>query len=206
MERSALQRLIPIVLVLVVVGLVIFALISIGRTFFGGGHSSPSPSATPKVNVGKQALTGTDSSDSVRMSVRGPLVADENYHTYTVTISPSLRDMTTYQGYANKTVEDDQLANSEAAYEQFVYALNRAKLMDGTPFSGDADDTRGICATGTLYQFDVLQGGTSIQDLWTTSCSGSPGSLKANLTQVSDLFEVQIPDFATRLQKINGNS
>jgi hypothetical protein len=139
------------------------------------------------------------------MNVRGPLVADETYHTYTITMSPMLRDMITYQGYSGNVVANDQLANSGNAYEQLVYALSRAKLMDGVPLTGNANDERGVCATGTLYEFEVLQGTTTIQKLWTSTCIGSPGSLKANLTQVTNLFDVQIPDFAAQLQKINVN-
>lgn len=114
--------------------------------------------------------------------------------------------MTTYKGYASQQVSSEQLPNSTAAYEQFVYALNRAKLMDGRPFTGDDNDTRGVCATGSLYQFEVLQGTNVVQNLWTSTCAGSPGSLRANLGQVSNLFQVQIPDFASRLQTINTNS
>lgn len=198
------QRLVPIILILIVVGLVITALVSIGRTFFGGSSNSPSP--TPSVNVGKQALVQTTSDYSVRMTVRGPLVADENYRTYAVAVSPSARTMTTYKGYGAQQIDNSQLANTPASYEQFVYALNRAKLMDGTPSTGDASDTRGICATGTLYTFDVLQGSNVVQSLWTSTCTGSPGSLKANLSQVTNLFSKQIPNFAGLLQKSNSNS
>ena len=203
MNRSGLQRLVPIVLVLIIVGLVIAALVSVGRTFFGGSGNSPSPSASPQVNAGKQALTSTLADRSVRMTVRGPLVADENFHSYVVTISPSQRTLTTYQGYSGQAVDTVQLANTNAAYEQFVYALDKAKLMDGTLLTGDANDTRGVCASGMLYQFDVLQGANTIQSLWTSTCAGSRGSLKANLTQVQRLFQTQVPDVAKYTSKSN---
>jgi hypothetical protein len=114
--------------------------------------------------------------------------------------------MTTYRGYLKEQVDNEQLSNNLQAYEQLVYALNRAKLMDGTPLSGDANDTRGLCANGTLVEFEVRQGSNSIQKLWTTSCTGSKGSLKANLTQVSRLFQQQIPDFSKLLSKISLSS
>lgn len=195
------QRLIPLVLVLIIVGLAIAALVSLGRMIFSGGGSSPSK--TPQVNIGKQALTNTDSGRSVRMTVRGPIVADENYHTYTITISPSNRIMTTYQGYGSKPVDNEQLDNSTQSYEQFVYALSRANLMEGTPLSGDANNTRGICATGYLYEFEVLQGDNGVQKLWTSTCTGSLGSLKANLGQVGSLFRQQIPDSTKLATKVN---
>jgi hypothetical protein len=211
MDRSGIRRLVPIILGLIIAGLVIAALVSIGRTFFGSGGSSgstsksPSPSPSVQVNAGKQALTSTSSDRSVQLTVRGPIVADESFHSYTVTITPSSRNMTTYTGYMGQTVDNVQLSNNTPAYEQLVYALNRAKLMDGTPLTGDANDERGICATGSIYEFQVLQGTNSIQKLWTSTCAGSPGSLKANLGQVTNLLEQQIPTFSALVQKINLN-
>lgn len=204
MERSGLRRVFPIAVMLIIAVVAVVALVSIARTLFFGG--SASPSASPKVNVGKQALTQTTNDYSVRMTVRGPLVADEDYRTYTVTVSPTARTMTTYKGYGQQQIDTSQLQNSTSAYEQLVYALNRAKLMDGTPLTGDSNDTRGVCATGTLYTFDVMQSGASEQSLWTSSCSGSVGSLKANLAQVTNLFSDQIPTFSTLLQKMNSTN
>lgn len=201
MDRSGFQRVVPIILVLIVVGLVIAALVSIGRTFFGGmGSSSPSP--TPQVNVGKEALTQATADRSVRMSVRGPLVADERFYSYTITVSSDARNLTTYQGYSAQVVDTSQLQNSMVAYEQFVHALDRAKLMDGTPLTGDNNDTRGVCATGQVYMYEVLQGENILQSLWTSTCAGSPGSLAANQSQVTRLFTSQIPDAAKFTSRI----
>jgi hypothetical protein len=212
MDRSGIRRLIPIVLTLIIVGLAVTALISLGRTLFGGnnsgGGSSPSPSSSQQAtgNPGKAALTSTLADRSVRMTIRGPIVADENFHSYTITVSPSSRNMTTYTGYLSQQIENEPLSNNTAAYGQLVYALDKANLMEGTPLSGDANDERGVCATGTIYEFEVLQGDNSVQKLWTSTCAGSPGSLKANLNQVTRLFQLQIPDFSKLLQKINLNS
>lgn len=204
MDRSGLQRVIPIILIVIVIGLAGWALFSLGKSiFFGGG--SKSSTVTTTVNKGKEALTQTTSDRSVVMNVRGPIVADENYHTYSITISTSGRNMTTFQGYSSKQVDTEQLSNTTAGYEQFVYALDRAKLMDGTPLTGDANDTRGICATGILYEFQVLQDTTIVQSLWTSTCQGSKGSLKANIGQITDLFSAQIPDFLTRLKTVSFN-
>lgn len=202
MNRSGLSRIIPIILVIAVIGFAIWALVSIGRAVFSGGDDSSQPTASP-VNSGKQALTNTTADRSVRMTVRGPLVAAENMHSYTITISPDARNMTTYKGYLGEQVDNQQLTNDAQAYEQFVYALDHANLMEGTPLSGGANDTRGICATGNIYEFEVLQGANSIQKLWTSTCQGSQGSLKASRPQVSNLFRLQIPNFSQLAAKIN---
>lgn len=204
MNRSGLSRIIPIILVIGVIGLAIWALVSVGRMIFGSNNGGNGSQTTQQVNVGKQALTKTTADRSVRMTVRGPIVADENFHSYSVTISPDARNMTTYVGYMAQQVDTQQLTNNIPAYEQFVYALQRANFMEGTPLSGDANDTRGICATGSLYEFEVLQGSNSIQKLWTSTCEGSQGSLKASLSQITNLFRAQIPGFSQLISKING--
>lgn len=202
MNRSGLQRVIPIILVIIVVVVAATALFSLGRTLFGGDSSSPESSAPP-ANTGKAALTNTAADRSVRMSVRGPIVAGENFHSYTITASPDARNMTTYVGYIGQQVDTNQLTNNTQAYGQFVNALSRANLMEGTPLTGDANNTAGVCATGYLYMFDVLQGSTVVQSLWTSTCKGSPGSLKANLTQVNGLFQRQIPNYSTLATKVD---
>lgn len=201
MDRSGLQRVIPIIIVIVVIALAGWALISLGRALFSGGSDGSSPSPTP-TNNGKTALTQTTADRSVRMTVRGPIVANENFHSYTISVSPDTRNMTTYVGYTGDVVDTSQLGNNAQAYTQLVNALDRANMMEGTPLSGDANKTEGICATGYVYMFEVLQGENVIQSLWTSSCKGSVGSLKANLQQLRNLFQRQIPDFTKLSSKI----
>lgn len=201
MDRGGLQRLIPIILILIIVVVAVAALISLGRTLFSGSGEQ----AEPAVNIGNQALTNTNADRSISMSVRGPIVANEDHYSYTIMISPETREITTYRGYLHEELENDQFKNNKQAYEQLVYALSRANLMEGTPLQDEANDTRGICATGLLYEFEVRQGENSIQKLWTTTCSGSKGSLKANASQVGRLFKLQIPTFDAVTSKIKLN-
>ncbi len=201
MERSGLSRVIPIIIVIIVIALAIWAMVSLGRAMFGGDSSTTS--TTEPVNNGKAALTQTTADRSVRMTVRGPIVASENFNSYTITVTPSSRTMTTYVGYVGQQINTEQLSNDTQAYTQFVSALSRANLMEGTPFTGDADNTSGICATGNVYQFEVLQGDNTVQNLWTSTCKGSPGSLKASLAQVVSLFRAQIPSYAKLTAQLN---
>ena len=192
------------VLVLVVIIIAAVALFSLGRALFSSSNSSDEPQAV--VNTGKQALVNTTADRSVRMTVRGPIVADEKFHSYMITVSPSARHMTTYAGYVGQQLKHEQLPNNVKAYEEFVFALDRANLMEGAPLPGEANDTRGICATGYVYEFEVRQGENAIQKLWTSSCSGSRGSLTANTQQVMRLFRVQIPTFSEMIRGLGLNA
>lgn len=199
MYKSSSSRVFPIILVLIVVAIAIAALVSVGRAIFGGGDG-PSQS---QVDVGRDALLSTAVERSVRMTVRGPIVADENFRTYQIAVDSSSRRLTTYSGYLSQTIDTEQYGNNTQAYEQFVYALDKANMMRGEAFTGAEDDTRGICATGRVYEFEVLQGDSTVKRLWTSTCKGSKGSLRASLDQVRELFHEQIPDSENMLEEID---
>lgn len=196
MNNSGLQRLVPIALVLIVIIVAIAALVSLGRSIFGGG------SAEPVVDTGKEALLNTALDRSVRMTVRGPIVGDENFHSYRIIVSPTTRVLTTYEGYLDRQVDTKQLVNNTRGYEQFVYALDRAALTDSAVLEGEAADMRGICATGKVYQYEVMQASNVIKKVWTTTCRNAKGSLKASNTTLIKLFQAQIPNYDDLTQKV----
>jgi hypothetical protein len=136
------------------------------------------------------------------MKVRGPIVADENFRAFQIQINPNTRAFTQYKGYEYTQTANETLDNNIPAYEQFVYALNRAGMMDGVNLTGPADDTRGVCATGMLYQFEILQGTNTVKSYWTTTCNSDRGSLRASLNQLTTLFINQIPDAQTKINKL----
>lgn len=189
MYRGSSSRIVPIILVLVIIAIVITIAVSIIRAIFGGDSSQPSVN-----DNSRQELISTSADRSVRMTVRGPIIANEQFRSYQVTVSPESRNLTTYSGYLGQAIDTKALGNNTIAYEEFVYALDRANLVKGTPLSGDKDDTRGICATGYVYEFEARKANTTVKRLWTSTCSGSRGSLDANLNQVKNLFLRQIPN------------
>lgn len=203
MDKNGIQRLTPVILVALIVAIAAAALFSLGRTLFNSGDNNSSSTVVKPEDVGKEALLSTLSDRSVVMTLRGPIVADENFHSYKITVTPSARDMTTYRGYLDQKVDGVQLSNNIEAYTQFVYALNREKLMNAKPLEGEANDTRGICPLGVLYEFSVLEGKDTVRKLWTSSCSNAKGSLKvSSLKKVTRLFKKQIPEFEKLSSKV----
>lgn len=200
MYKGNSSRVLPVILVLIVVAIVVAALVSIGRVIFGGGEGAVDQS---QVDTSKQALLNTASDRSVQMTVRGPIVANENFRSYRITVDPVSRTMTTYAGYLEQPIDSKTLDNNAQAYEQFVYALDKANMVGSEAFTGEKDDTRGICATGRVYEFEVLQAGESVKRLWTSTCKGSPGSFRASVSQVSDLFLDQVPENKALLKEID---
>lgn len=190
-SRNSFSRFVPILLVIVITIVAVAAVIAIGRSLLGGGQSAE---PVEQLDEGRTALLTTDVTRSVRVTVRGPIVADESFRSYRVTISPDARMMTTYEGYLEKQLETKLLDNNARAYEELVYALDKRKMMDGRALTDEQNDLRGICASKKLYEFETLVNGDTVKKLWTSDCDGSKGSALANVSEILDMFLKQVPD------------
>lgn len=192
------SRIIPFVLVIVVIIIAIASLVSLARAvFFSGSTAKTTSSDTSQVS-----LLDTTVGHSVLMTVRGPIVADEKFHSYKIAISSDTRTIKTYTGYLDSIVDQNSLGNNVASYDQFVHALDKANLTKGKQLEGDKNSTLGICATGSLYDFSIMNNDNVVKNLWTSTCNGSPGSLSASVTQLTSLFTNQIPGANTQISKI----
>lgn len=185
-------RIVPTILTIVIIIVAIVGLVSLARIIFFSGSSQPA--AENRVDTSRQSLLSTSAGSAVSMTVRGPIVAEENFRSYSITITPNARSLKTYTGYLGKVLNQDNLGNNVAAYGEFVHALDKANMSAGKQLSDEKNDVRGICATGRVYEFKVLKDNKAVQTLWTSTCSGSKGSLKASEAQLSQLFQSQIPD------------
>lgn len=187
------SRVLPTILTIVVIIVAIAGLVGLGRWIFGGTGNNN----TSVVDTSQQNLLDTTDGRAVSMTVRGPIVADEDFRSYRIIISPTTRDFKAYTGYLETVTSSQTLTNNTAAYSQFVHALDVANLVKGDPFEEKDNNVLGICAIGKVYEFSLLHDGKEVETLWTSTCSGSPGSLRANVTQVSSLFLNQIPNGST---------
>jgi hypothetical protein len=192
MKRSGSPRLLPLFIVVLIIIVIIFGIVSIGRALFSSNQTTQSQES----DTGREALLNTSVNHSARLTVRGPIVANELFKSYQVTVSPEGRSMVVYNGYLGTVDKRSDLDNNHKAYEQFVYALDKANMMKGkVPEGDDKNDVRGICATGYVYEYEVLNGSNQVKRLWTSTCDGSKGSLQASVGQLNNLFHRQIPDF-----------
>jgi hypothetical protein len=188
--NRGIQRFIPMIFLIVIVGLVIAAAVSVVRIFTNNDANQ----ATEQVDKSSEALLSTTADRSVRMTVRGNIVGDEVFRSYRVVVTPSKREFTRYKGYLEQPLVNKTYENNTKAYDEFVHALARANLAKGQSLTGDTDDTRGICADGILYEFEIINGASTLKRLWTTTCGGVAGSLNGDVELLQGLFLAQIPD------------
>jgi len=183
------------ILTLIVVIIVIVAIVSIGRAIFFSCNQADT--TEPDIDTGRTELLDTTANHGVQLTVRGPIVAEEEFKSYQLEVAPNSREMVVYRGYLDDEERSKKLGNNRAAYEEFVYALDKADMMKGTMPADDADnDLRGICATGYVYEYAVLVDDKPVKHLWTSTCDGSKGTLQASTSQLNDLFLKQIPESA----------
>ncbi len=193
MYKGTRPRIVPIIIALIIVVLIIAALVSLGRVMFGG--TAAQVNTTSESQSVRDDTLNTAAGRAVRFTERGPIVADENYKSYQIVMTPTSRTYTTYSGYLDRVVGTKTYQNSDKAYTEFVYALDKANISKLQGTNGN-DDIRGICATnGHLYMYETTNNDAATHTLWTTTCSGSKGNMAANVAQVRALFINQIPDF-----------
>lgn len=198
MAKYRTKRPLPTIFTVILIIVAIVGLVAIARFIFFSGGSTPRV-----IDTSRQQLLSSSEGRAVSMTVRGPIVADENFRSYTIVVSPSSRSLTTYSGYLEAVLDRTTYTNNIPAYEEFVNALNKANMVAGEPFGDERDDVLGVCATGRVIEFALLDGGDQTEMLWTSTCSGSRGSLRANADQLGQLFRAQIPDSREMLREIS---
>jgi len=200
MYRGSRPRILPIIIVIVIVALVVATLVTVGRMLFSGNGDTQEKKQTTS-SVIEQAVLSQDGERGVRWTVRGPIVADEKFRSYQITITPSTRTYVTYSGYLDQVIDTKTYSNNVKAYEQFVYALNKTNIAKARD-TKDAD-LRGVCATnGLAYEFETLVNDDPDHSMWSSTCKDSQGTMTADPLQVQALFTNQIPDFRPLFTKI----
>lgn len=190
MYRGSNPRIVPIIVTIVIVALIISAIVALGRALFSGNNNS----STTTANSVSSSVLDTNANRSVRWTVRGPIVADENFRSYQITVTPNSRTYTVYSGYLGGVVSTQDYDNNTRAYDEFVHALINADITNTR--SASNDDIRGVCATGGIaYKFETLSGDNTDQSLWGSTCSQSKGTMGADALKIHALFVNQIPDF-----------
>lgn len=188
----------PTKLALIIVG-VVFILLVIGLYSLITQNRSPRDIPQNDTPSGVTVITG---GSSVRMTVYGPIVANENRESYTISVSPTSRSIETKRGYDGAVVESHTYDNNYEAYTQFVYALSRVGFDQRRDVSDAAADDRGACATGRKYVYELLENGNVQSTAWAVSCGRNQGTYVGTNSATYLLFDKQVPDIRPILRPL----
>lgn len=184
----------PTKLGMIIIGVIFFLLVA-GLFFFitGGDRTADNPNAADEQR--RQQVTNINSGRSLRMTVYGPVVANEERESYEISVTTTSRRFTAYKGYSQSQVASSDYDNTYEAYQQFAYALARAGFDKTREVSADQEDDRGACATGKRYVYELFENGTSVKRIWTTNCNNVRGTYGGTNSVTYRLFQSQIPEF-----------
>lgn len=132
---------------------------------------------------------------NLRLSIDGPVTADEKHQSMSIEVTPTSRRITTYKTYGKVVIKQADYPNNRTAFEAFALALDRAGFTAENAKRKDSTYA-GECATGRVYTFDLISAGKPIESLWATSCNGATGSFAGNIANVLTLFKGQIPNYS----------
>jgi hypothetical protein len=136
---------------------------------------------------------------AVRLTIEGPIGSNESHQSTVITIARGSRTTQFYHTYNNELVAGQSYENNQAAYEQFVYALQYQGFTQQNKKSTQ-DDDRGLCPTGQHYIYEIVDGDTTIMRLWSDSCSDPQHTFAGNGPLIRQLFRNQIPDYTLQTQ------
>jgi hypothetical protein len=179
---------------LVSIGLIILVFVLVLRGFGG----KPEPTRNPLTDY-------ANSNTIVRMTVDGPIVADQQHQAYRITVGQSETRIETLQGYEYDAIDTKIYDNNQEGYANFLRAIDLAGYTKGVADAdGQAQDERGVCANGNRFIFEIINGTSQIERYWSTSC-GNNGTFKGNTQAIKQLFDRQIPvrDFSRETGHLN---
>lgn len=174
---------------LIAIGLIVLLFVWI---FHGG-------SGTPKTSQ-PQLITYANTGTVMQYTDDYSVVADQQHREVVITVG---RDQTTFSvlgGYQNQVLRTQTYGNTEASYAVFLQALQHENFNNGNTSNKALQDERGYCPEGHRYIFEVTDGSTVKQRLWTSSCG--IGTFKGQTDTVRNLFRKQIPDYDTLIENI----
>ncbi len=174
-------------IVLIFLLLVGWGLISIARNIFDGGISGSSSQTSDSA---EDILI--DTVDVARFSVSGPVVATNEHRSYTIEVNERLVVFTLYSDYGQKQLNRKSFTNNEAAYDEFIEALDKANVLSRRSGTDVEDDINyeGACPSGRRYIIELNDDVTR----WSTSCESSRGTFGGSMKAIRRLFNKQVPE------------
>jgi hypothetical protein len=157
-------------------------------------------SSKPKTPAGKTLDSYSTTDATVRMTIGGPINADQNHNAIRITVGSNDVTYEQLRGYQGNAVNVQSFANNSDAYANFLLALSHAGFTQGsTPAS--YKDERGYCPLGARYVFELNQDGQEIERYWATNC-GKPKTYLGALNLTITLFQAQVPGYSNLTQNI----
>ncbi len=138
-----------------------------------------------------QLNTAASSDANFQFTQDGPIVAEEDHFSIQISVNKSNRTVRVIRGYKGQVVASSSFGNNEAAFADFLSALDRAGYtnVNRSRYQSEA----GLCPLNNRFVFQSDQFEKDFRT-WTTSCREN-GTFGGNFSTISSLFRDQIPNY-----------
>ncbi|PID31811.1 hypothetical protein CR970_03820 [Candidatus Saccharibacteria bacterium] len=175
--------------IVAVAGVVILIVIGLFFTF-GRNPNTKDKDIAPSKTSNLAQYAPRDS--FVTMTKEGDIVGDDKHRAVRITVTPTERRIDILAGYDGFVERSQTFDNTQAAYAEFLNALERAGFArKQTPRYKKPD---GVCPLGKRYYYELDNNGDKLIDTWSASCGKAYGDFGGTRT-VRKLFEMQITDY-----------
>lgn len=178
----------------VVAILVLFLIIMIGIIGLSRGDSSDDTQQTQTIPDKQLPDYATSSSAEVVYTVRDQIVGDDEFKSIRITVSRDRRTLDVLDGYTERLESRRTFANNEAAFSEFLWALENAGFTSTRDMK--VTDERGVCSTGYGHLYTAYDSDEELVRSWSTSCTRKDGTFDGNSSLVRRLFRAQITDYS----------
>lgn len=143
---------------------------------------------------------GTDA--SVSYTINGITNGDDSHRSIKITINNLSRMIEIVSGYQGFVLNSQTTPNNVSAFQAFLSGLQTEGYLLQRKNSASP---LGQCPLGNQYVFDTsgIKGATD--ELWTTTCGTKTGTFAGNLDAVTQMFQLQIPDYSSFVNGVNLN-
>lgn len=146
--------------------------------------------ANPEISL----LSYIDSDAKVRLTVEGPVTANENHNSIVITVSRGNRVLEGLRTYDATSEIYQDYSNNQTAFDDFMRALQTAGFAKPLKSADTSQTEQGVCPTGQRYIYELIDDdGKTISRLWSSSCG--QGTLGGSGSTIRPLFQDQIPDY-----------
>jgi hypothetical protein len=151
--------------------------------------------------TGAGMLSYDDTNTVVRLTIDGPEVAASNHQSIQITVGKSNVTFTQINGYNNQIVNIQTYNNTEASYEVFLRSLYYADYYKGNTSTAESNE-EGVCALGSRYVYEIMNGSNEIQRFWSTDCGGLH-TYEGDPNLTMSLFQNQVPNYNSLTANVN---
>lgn len=176
---------IGIVLVLIVFGIIIF------KIDWGGSGTEQNSNQEEKQ---KSLVDYSDTDVKVRFTNSGEINSNREHREVQITVGRDNVDAKIISGYQGNVSASQQFGNNPGAYKAFLAALEMLGFTK-TKESAPGATEEGSCPNRQRYVFEIFDSNETIHHSWSTSCTAKLGTFAGEVSQTTNLFEAQVPDY-----------